>query len=82
MKEKISILKKDLPSKGEDWLLRKGRKYFRLCSSFSPPMGWDIGIFRCNKNGELILDREIVCGFGIMHKNAIDMLNQNLKNGR
>jgi hypothetical protein len=45
-------------------------------------MGWDIGIFRCNKNGELILDREIVCGFGIMHKNAIDMLNQNLKNGR
>ena len=74
---RVEVIKKDLNGfTGTAWLLKKGRRYFVASGTHAMFSGWEVLVFRSDKNGEITSWSDVCGGKGISMNEAIEQLQE------
>jgi hypothetical protein len=74
---KVEIIKKNMEGfSGDAWLVKKGTDFFIVSGTHTLFTGWEVLVFKSDKNGKIKDWSDVTGGRGISHEKAIEMLEE------
>ena len=74
---KVEIIKKHIDGfTGDAWLVKKDNEYFVISGTSAMFSGWEVLVFRSDKEGKVSDWGEVCGGRGISHEEAISQLEE------